>query len=307
VHELSHCLVARRLGIPVRQITLFIFGGVSEMDSTHSSGPSAEFRIAIAGPMASIAVGIVTAVPALMADSVEGIVGASLQYIYSINFLLAAFNLVPAFPLDGGRVLRSWLWGRTGNPAQATRTAARVGSIFATILMAVGLFSLLTLHIIPGIWSILLGLFLRKSADAEFQSFEVRFRLQDMKLRQIMTPPVAVETSTSISDFVNEFVFRYHNRVFPVLENSRFAGMVDVRSIKGVPASEWPTTSISGFLSRSDTYCVVGPEANADEVLAQLLSERCHEAAVVQDGILIGVLSRSDIFKIASLKSDLAA
>src|SRR5438128_9725325 len=130
-------------------------------------------------------------------------------------------------------------------------------------LMALGFGSVVYGHIIPGVWLILIGLFLKNSAENEQRSFELRFGLQDMRIREIMSPPISVNTSMTISQFVNDYVFHYHHRVFPVLELNRFIGMIDVRSIKGVPPAEWPTTKIGAYLSDPSTYCVLDPEMEA--------------------------------------------
>ena len=308
LHELSHCLVARRLGVKVRQITLFIFGGVSEMAQSSSSSPRAEFLTTIAGPLASMGLGLFfVTIAFFVKGSVDRIVGETIHYLYYVNFLLAGFNLIPGFPLDGGRVLRSYLWHRSGDLHQATKSAARVGEIFAMTLMGLGLISVLATHIIPGIWLILIGLFLKSSAENEYRSFEVRFGLQDLSVSEIMTPPVTVESSTTISQFVNEYVFHYHYRAFPVLELNRFIGMIDVRSIKSVPANEWPTTKIGAFLSDPSTYCVIDPNIAATDALRLLMTKNCSKAPVVRNGTLLGILTRSDLFKLISLKRDIAA
>ncbi len=308
LHELSHCLVAQRLGIEVRQITLFIFGGVSEMAQMQSSSPRVEFLTTIAGPFASIVLGglFMTAAIALR-TSADRIVLEMLHYVYYVNFLLAVFNLIPGFPLDGGRVLRSYLWHRSGDLRQATKSAARVGRIFAMTLIGIGFAAALRMHIIPGVWLILIGLFLKNSAENEYRSFELRFGLQDMKIREIMSPPIAVNTSMTISQFVNDYVFHYHHRVFPVLELDRYIGMIDVRSIKGVPPGDWPTTKIGAHLSDTSAYCVLDPNMDATDALRMLLNQNCSKAPVVRNGKLLGILTRSDLFKLVSLKRDIAA
>lgn len=308
-HELSHSLVARRLGIGVRQITLFIFGGVSEMEQTHSSSPKSEFRITIAGPLASFGMGALFFVLAAVASQLaaERIVIATLHYLYYVNFLLGAFNLIPGFPLDGGRVLRSYLWHRTGNLRQATRSASRVGGAFALGFMLIGLFSVLTMHIIPGIWLILIGMFLKKSAEAEYQSFEVRVGLQDMKLRDIMLPPLALTTSTTVADFVSNYVFRHHLRAFPVTELNRFIGMIDVRNIRKLPPNEWATAKIGAYLSDTSTYCTFDPDMEAGDALQSLLTRNCTQAPVVRNESLLGLITREELLKVISLKRDLAA
>ena len=285
LHELSHCIVAQRLGVPVRRITLFIFGGVSEMDQTHSSSPQAEFKTSIAGPLASFALGAVFLTIAVITSShVERIVLETFHYLYYINFLLGIFNLIPGFPLDGGRVLRSILWA-----------------------MALGLATIVMMHIIPGAWLMLIGLFLKRSAANEYEAFELRLGLQNMKLRDIMVPAIAVDSSISISEFVNEYVFHYHYRAFPVLENHRFIGMIDVRSIRDVPPSEWPATKISRYLCDPSAYCVLDPEIEATDALHVLMSRNCSKAPVVSNGVLMGILTRSDLYKLVALRRDIAA
>jgi Zn-dependent protease len=308
LHELSHCLVARRLGTPVRQITLFIFGGVSEMAQNHSNSPMAEFLTTIAGPLSSLGLGVLfAAIVAVARGSLDRIAIEMIRYLYYVNFLLAGFNLIPGFPLDGGRVLRSYLWHRSGNLRQATKTASRVGEIFAMTLMGLGLLSVLATHIIPGIWLILVGLFLKNSAETEYRSFELRFGLQDMKISEIMAPPIAVDTSMTISEFINNFVFHYHYRVFPVLELGRFVGMIDVRSIKAVPPNDWPATKIGAFLSDPATYCILDPDMDATDSLRLLMTQNCSRAPIVRKGALMGFLTRSDLIKLVSLKREIAA
>ena len=308
LHELSHCVVARGLGIRVRQITLFIFGGVSEMDQTYSSSPGAEFRTTIAGPLASLVLGTTfMAIALFLKGSIERIALEMLHYLYYVNFLLAAFNLIPGFPLDGGRVLRSYLWYRNGNLRQATRSASRVGEFVATIIMGFGLLSVLLMHIVPGVWLLLVGLFLKNSAETEYRSFELRFGLQDLKLREVMTPPTPVHTSMRISEFINSYVFHYHHGAFPVLDNNRFAGMIDVRSIKGVPAEEWPNKKIGNYLSDPSTYCVLSPDMEAAEALRILITQNCANAVIVRDGTLLGTLTRTDLLNFIQLKRDIAA
>jgi Zn-dependent protease/predicted transcriptional regulator len=308
LHELSHSVVAQHLGVPVRRITLFIFGGVSEMDQTHSSSPAAEFKTTIAGPLASFALSAAFATIAVVTRThVERIVLETFRYLYYVNFLLGIFNLIPGFPLDGGRVLRSFLWARSGDLRKATRQASTVGRLVANVMMALGLATIVMMHVIPGAWLMLIGLFLKKSAANEYEAFEMRLGLQNMKLRDIMVPAIAVDSSVSISEFVNEYVFHYHYRAFPVLENRRFTGMIDVRSIKSVPTSEWPTRKIGAYLSDPSTYCVLDPETEAANALQILMSRNCSKAPVVRNGILLGILTRSDVYKLVALRRDIAA
>src|SRR5205823_1117557 len=159
-----------------------------EMAQTNSSSPKAEFLTTIAGPLSSVVLGLLFATFAYFVKGfVDRIVIEISHYLYYVNFLLAAFNLIPGFPLDGGRVLRSYLWHRSGDLGRATKSAARVGSLFAMTLIGMGLISILTVHVIPGVWLLLIGLFLKSSAENEYRSFELRFGLQDLTVREIMT------------------------------------------------------------------------------------------------------------------------
>jgi len=307
-HELSHCFVARRLGGAVRQITLFIFGGVSEMAPTNSNTPKAEFLTAIAGPLSSMALGVFFFTFSRLIDGPSNRITIEIiHYLYYINFLLAVFNLIPGFPLDGGRVLRSYLWHHSGNFGRATKSASLVGQLIAMVLIGLGLVSVLSMHIITGVWLILIGMFLKSSAENEYKTFEFRSGLQDLKLRDIMTPPIAVNTSMTISQFVNDYVFHYHHRVFPVLELHRFVGMIDVRSMKGVPPNDWPTTKIGAYLSDPSTYCVLDPDMDATDALRYFMSRNCSKAPIVKNETLMGILTRSDFLKLVSLKREIAA
>jgi len=308
IHELSHCIVARRLGVQVRQITLFIFGGVSEMGQTHSNNPLSEFRITIAGPLSSIGLGIVFAgLSYLLRNSVGRLAYEMLQYLVYVNFLLAVFNLFPGFPLDGGRVLRSFLWYRSGDFRQATRSAARLGAAFAVGLMALGLLAMAATQYMMGLWLVLIGMFLKKSAETENRTVQVRTTLEHLKVRDIMAPPVAVNKGTTVAELVNQYVFHYHDRVFPVVDHGSFIGMIDIRAFKKIPSSEWPNTYIDAFMADSSQYCVLEPDTDARDAFLKLMEHPIYKAPVVKDDVLLGFLSRNDLVEVIALKNALAA
>jgi Zn-dependent protease len=308
IHELCHCVVARKLGVPVRQITLFIFGGVSEMSQTHSNSPRSEFEITIAGPLSSVALGVLFGAMSYSLGSWIGhLPDEALRYLLYVNFLLAAFNLIPGFPLDGGRVLRSYLWHRNGNFSAATRSAARIGGGVALAIMSLGFLALVSAHFIAGIWLILIGIFLKKSAENEYRSLQVRNGLESVRVRDIMSPPVAVPKGTTIADLVNQYVFHYHDRSFPVVDRGRFIGIIDIGSLKKVPPQDWPTTRIDAYMSDSSQYCILNPDMEAREALRLLLESPTPKAPVVENDNIVGFLTRSNLVEIIALKSDLAA
>jgi len=308
VHELSHCAVARRMGVPVRQITLFIFGGVSEMAQSHSNSPGSEFRITIAGPLASVGLGaLFGGLAYALAGSIGRIESEALRYLTYVNFLLALFNLIPGFPLDGGRVLRSYLWYRSGSLVQATRLASGIGAAFATAMMGLGLVGVVTGRFMIGIWLFVIGLFLKKSAENEYRSFQLRSTLEHLKVSDIMSPPVAVNKGTTITDMINHYVFHYHDRVFPVVDRGRFIGMIDLRKLRKVPAAEWPNTYIDAYMADSSDYCVLDPDMDARETMRLLLECPLPKAPVVRNDVLLGFLTRTDLVEVIALKNDLAA
>jgi CBS domain-containing protein len=278
------------------------------MAQSQSNTPGAEFRIAIAGPLSSLGMGIGFAVLAYaLQGTLDRIAAEALHYLVYVNILVAAFNLLPGFPLDGGRVLRSYLWYRSGDLRQATRSASRIGVGFATVLIVLGLAGIVGMHFMMGIWLLLVGLFLRKSAENEFRSFEVRSTLEHLKVQDIMGPPVAVDKGTTIADFINNYVFHYHDRAFPVLDRGRFIGMLDARAMKKVPASDWSSTYIDPFLADSSQYCVLRPEMDAPDALKLLMEHPMGKAPVVNGDTLLGYLTRQNLVEVIALKSDLAA
>ncbi len=307
-HELSHCVVARRLGVHVRQVTLFIFGGVSEMDKSHPDTPAFEFKIAMAGPMSSLGLALLFGgLSALFGHRIGHIAAETLHYLIYVNVLLAVFNLIPGFPLDGGRILRSYLWHRSGSLGRASRSAARTGSLVAACMIAVGLASLLTGGFVIGIWLAMIGLFLKKSAEAEYRSFMVRDVLEHVRVGEIMSPPVAVHKGMTITELVNDYVFRYHDRVFPVLDRDRFIGMIDVRAFRKLKTDDWPNTFIDAYLADESLYAVLDPDMQASGALRFLVEHPMSKAPVVRGETLLGVLTRVDLVEVIALKTDLAA
>jgi Zn-dependent protease len=246
VHELAHSLVARRFGIGMRGITLFIFGGVAEMGGEPPS-PKAEFLVAAAGPVMSLGIGL-----AGLGVSALGRLGgwpatpmAVLGYLAWANLVLALFNMVPAFPLDGGRILRSILWRWKGSLRWATLISSRIGTGFGFLLIAGGL-----LLVIQGNWSglylFLLGLFVRNAAQMSYQQLLLRRAFEGEPVSRFMQPnPVTVPRQISVAELVQDFVYRYHHKLYPVLDDSgRLIGCVTTRQIKDMPKDEWSNTTV---------------------------------------------------------------
>jgi Zn-dependent protease len=252
-HEMSHSIVARRYGLPIRGITLFLFGGIAEMEE-EPANPKTEFLMAIAGPIASgLLAAIFHAVSAIgQAQGLpEAVLGVA-QYLALLNGLLAIFNLLPAFPLDGGRVFRAALWYRTGDLRSATRVASRVGAGFGYALMGLGMLNILTGNFIGGIWWFLIGLFLRGAAAASYYQLMTRRALEGEPVRRFMArQPITVPPDITVRQFVDDYVYTYYHDLFPVTENDRLLGCVTTHQVKEVPREQWDLRRTVGWSESS--------------------------------------------------------
>jgi Zn-dependent protease len=266
-HELCHSLVARRFGLPMKGITLFIFGGVAEMDDEPPS-PKAEFFMAVAGPASSILLGlfgyaITAAGKAWLPVPVAGV----LAYLTFINFVLAAFNLVPAFPLDGGRVLRSALWQWKKNFRWATRIASKAGSFFGTVLIFLGILYVLRGDVISGIWQIMIGLFLGNAARMSYQQVVMRKALEGGTVRQFMnTEPVTAPGSISLKDLV-EGIYTGTTLKCSLLSREDRSWAASTRMVKEVPQGEWGRRTVGEVAGRCLPENTIGPDEDAIKAL----------------------------------------
>jgi Zn-dependent protease/CBS domain-containing protein len=307
-HEFGHSLVARKRGIPMKGITLFVFGGVAEM-SKEPPDPASEFWVAVAGPLASILLAAIFFGLDLLGQlagwpvAVFGVFG----YLAWINSVLVAFNLVPAFPLDGGRVLRSALWAWKKNLRWATRVVSWMGMGFGLILIGLGIFTFLFGNLIGGIWWFALGLFLRQAAQMSYQQLVVRQALEGEPVRRFMhTDPVTVSPSVSLQEFVDDYVYRHQHKTYPVVNNGDLIGYVNIKQIKEVPRSEWKDHTIGELAKNCSEENTIKADDDAVKALARM--NRGHlSRLIVTDGQnhLAGVLSLKDLLNFLSLKVEL--
>jgi Zn-dependent protease/CBS domain-containing protein len=307
VHELSHALVARRHDIPIEGITLFVFGGVAEMGAEPPS-PKAELTMALAGPLASIAIGLAAFAGSALAggSSGGGVVATVLAYLGMVNLLLAAFNLVPAFPLDGGRVLRALLWRRRGSLVRATHIASRVGIAFSLALMVLGGLRVLLGDLLGGVWFFLIGMFLRRAADASYQQVVVRGALEHETVKKFMTVgPVSVRPDLTLAEFLDSYVYRYHHKLFPVQDNGRLLGLISTEQLRGVPRAEWPSRSVGAVTVPLSEAVTVTPDTAAMQALGRMRQTGRSRLLVVDDGKLAGILSVRDLLDFLALKVEL--
>lgn len=306
-HEMCHSLVARRYGLAMRGITLFIFGGVAEMEREPASA-KAEFLMAAAGPLSSF----VLAGGFYLSSGYAGGHGWPppvvfvLAWLAAINTLLALFNLVPAFPLDGGRILRSALWAWKGKLGWATRIASAIGSGFGLALIVLGVIQIIRGDFIGGMWWFLIGMFLRNAAQASFQQLVLRRALEGEPIRRFMRAnPVTVPNWISLREFVEDYVYRHHFKMFPVVNNGRLTGCVRVEFLKDIPRDEWERHSVQEVQTSCSWENTVSPDIDALRALQLMNRSGFSRLMVVDRGELVGIVSLHDLLEFLTAKLDL--
>jgi len=307
VHEFSHSVVARRFHLPMNGITLFIFGGVSEMNDEPPS-PLSEFLMAVAGPLTSLILSFLFFFVTAMGNShswPKPVLGV-LNYLFIINAALTIFNLLPAFPLDGGRMLRAALWGWKKNLRWATRIAAALGTGLSLALIVWGLASLFTGFFISGLWLILIGWFLQTSARASYRQVISRELLKGEPVARFMhTNPVTVPPSLSVLSLVNDYILRYHFRLFPVLEAGKLVSCITTEQVKALPREEWPVKSVRDLAKTCSPDTVISLEADAVDALARMRATGNSRLIVVNRDRLAGIITLKDLLEFLAMKLEL--
>jgi Zn-dependent protease len=295
-HELCHSLVARRRGLPVRSITLFVFGGVSNI-SREPDTPEMELAVAAAGPGSSFVLGgLFFGIwgVARAAAWPLGIVGVA-YYLGLINVVLAGFNLVPGFPLDGGRLLRAIIWKRSGDLEKATRIASNIGRGVGYLIIAYGVFLFIAGFAISGLWFVLIGWFLEQMSSAGYRQTLTRQALDGVKVSEIMTPnPVVVPGSISLQKAVDDYFIRLNHGAFPVVSNGDVTGMVTWRQAKA-KAEEWATTSVAEVMLPLEPRIATSPSEQLNSILGCEVMREHGRLLVLDKGKLTGIISRTDV------------
>jgi Zn-dependent protease len=307
LHELGHSVVARRFGIRMRGITLFIFGGVAEM-TDEPPAASAEFWVAIAGPIVSVMIGVAmigTSMLAAAAGWPVAFVGVA-GWLGWINLVLVGFNLVPAFPLDGGRILRAVLWQVKGDLRWATRVTAGLGGTFGIVLIVFGVVNMLAGVLVAGIWWVVLGMFLRGAAASSYQQVLVRRALEGEPVARFMsTAPIVVPPDISIRQLIDDYFYRHCHKMYPVAENGHLYGCVSIADIKTVPQDEWSTRVVREITDECSDRNTVHADDDAMQALSKLSRSGASRLIVVDDDRLVGILSLKDLMKFLSMKTEL--
>lgn len=297
LHELAHAEVAGHFGLRISGITLILFGGVAELPSEPASGQS-EFWIAIAGPFASLFLALAFWFSAFIAELIAAPEPTSvvLSYLAVLNLILALFNLLPAFPMDGGRVLRAWLWARSGDLLAATRHATAVSAVFAYGFMGLGLYAAFTGTMAAGLWPILIGLFVLATSRAALAQIETKSALEDKTVADLMTRHLwTAQPEQSLSELVNR-VFLEHGISFaPVVEDGTLLGYVDLKFVRKIDRENWTTTTVDDVIENTGPENTVPPQMAGLDLMSLIFKTGRRKFVVADRNKLVGVITLSDV------------
>ncbi len=296
IHELAHALVSRARGIRVQDITLFLFGGATRA-RVESRGPGDEFLIAVVGPLTSgLLAALFWAVEVFARGALPRPLIGMFGYLALVNLLLAAFNLVPGFPLDGGRLLRSVIWRATGSFRRATRIASLAGQAVGWLLVAGGVAFLLGGNLAGGIWFTFIGWFLVQAARASYQELQVRQMLRGVQAQDVMADNLLrIPPDLTLQDAVDRYFMRYDHSAFPVDERGRTIGLLTLRKVRQVPSDQWPASWVRDHMVPLGDQVVVPLDAPMDQVMAKLEDGGAGRVLAAQDGEVVGIITPSDL------------
>jgi Zn-dependent protease/predicted transcriptional regulator len=310
VHELAHSVVAVLNGIPVRKITLFLFGGVAEI-SKEPPDPATELKVALAGPAtsAALAAAFWAAVLVMGRNSTRPGLQLALLHLAVANTSLLVFNLLPGLPLDGGRVLRALIWRASRNLRRATFVASTAGKVLAGLLIVAGVIAILTgAYIIPGLWFIFIALFLRQAAETSYRQIVMREALAGARVASVMTREVVtVSPEISLAELIDRFLLRYHFTCYPVMSGERPVGVITIRLVKHVPRESWARTRVGDAMLPMSGAVSLTPEDDVPTAIRKMADSEMGRLPVISGGRLVGIVSRRDIMAYLQIRSDLSA
>lgn len=316
-HELSHSVVAQHYGIPVPRITLFLFGGMAET-SQEPDEPKVEFLVAFAGPLMSIVISLICTNLAWWVADIPDLeqlsltdektlaqlspLATSLLWLGSINMILAIFNLIPGFPMDGGRVFRAIIWGLTGDQVKATRWASNGGRYFGWFLMALGVLSLFGGGGFSGIWWILIGWFITSLATMSYRQLITDRALRGFKVRDLMrTRFDAISADMTLTVFVDRYLLRSTQQLWPVEAGERCTGVVSLKDVVELPEEERRSKTVGDVMRQIESVLALSPESGARDAFQQLAGAEDEPLPVIENGRVVGLIQRGDIVKWMSL------
>ncbi len=307
LHEMGHAFVARHYKLPTRQITLFLFGGVAEIQKEPST-PKVEFLMSITGPIVSFFLALCFYFLSMLSIQQDWSVIAQglFGYLALINLIIAIFNMIPAFPLDGGRVLRSILWAWKKNLAWATKVASRIGAGFGFFLIFFGILNFIQGAFVAGFWLVILGWFLRHAAASSESQFFITKELRGAKVSSFMkNKAISAPPDITIQEFVDKYVYKSHHHLYPVAEDGTLLGYVSLLEVKSVPHDAWAKTQIKSIMVPRSQFQTVTPETNALDALTLMQQSGATLLVTSKDNTLIGLLTTQDLLKLISLKLQL--
>ena len=310
VHELSHAAIAKARGLPVRAITLFALGGVAQIEK-EASDAKTEFWMGIAGPITSALIGVIclsiaAGIGWTPARDHQSPWAAMLGWLGVINIALAVFNMIPGFPLDGGRVLRAIVWWITGSPGRATRVATAIGQFVAFAFIIYGLFRFFNGAGFGGLWLTFIGWFLLDAARSTYAQFETIERLRGVRVRDVMTNDLpVVDENTNLQTFVNDHLLRSGKRCFIVEENGRVAGIVTTHEVKDVDREKWSQLTVRDVMLPLTRLHAVKPSTSLTEVLETMGREDVNQLPVMSNDHLAGIVSRGHILRLLRTRAEL--
>jgi len=304
-HELAHSLVSKARGVPVNSITLFIFGGVAHI-SDEPRNPGSEFWMAIAGPITSLAIGAVFGAAYLAIGRGRTPFSAMAAWLAGINISVALFNLIPGFPLDGGRILRAITWKITGNIRRATRIASVVGRIVAYMFILWGVWRVFSGDWVEGVWIAFIGWFLEKAASTSYRQLALREMLQGVKAKNVMIKDCQeLSKDLTIRELVDGYIFHAVYQCFPVVDGDAVIGIVSLQDIKVIPKDRWETTKIQDVMVPLENMRTIHPEDDLFVVLQQMSIDQVNQLPVVEDDKLVGMISRDSLTDAINVRSEL--
>jgi Zn-dependent protease/CBS domain-containing protein len=307
VHELTHSYIAKKEGMEVKEITLFIFGGVSQL-AKEPEDSKKELKVALGGPLSSLVLAFIFWIFSRITSSMPHLllITGLLGYLAFINLSLAIFNLIPGFPLDGGRVLRALYWRKTGSLKKATRIASEVGKWFGVGIILLGLFWLLKGDLIGGFWFVIIGIFLRSAAEGGFQQVVMRGALEGVKVRELMSRNViSVPPSLRIDRLVENFYLTHTHITYPVLEGEKIIGIVTLKQVKEVPRDQWMDKTVKEVMMPIREEIVLDPDSEAVDALQKMIRTGEGRLPVVRDEKAVGMITRRDLLNLLEIKTDL--
>lgn len=306
IHELGHSLVALKEGVPIKKITLFLFGGVAQMEK-EPENPLTELKITAAGPLTSLLIALVLGFFYFILFKPGDIFGEAIYLVARLNLVMALFNLVPAFPLDGGRIFRALVWMVNKNMLGATKIAVRLGSVLCFLAIGLGFYMILFQGDLSGLWLIFLGWMVSQAGQSSYSQLVFKETFTGIKVDRLMSKELKVVSPDDNLETLAENFLQYRHGAFPVVYGSTTHGLVTLQNMKGVPREKWPQTNVFSVLTPLKETMVISPGDDAAQIMLKMAAQNKGRALVMEGGDLVGILSRTDLMHFMQMHTVLGA